>query len=70
MTPQAKRPHLFSTPQWIAYLGALVGVSVALTAFAFQNFETKEDAKERKGEVIERLKRIEDILLDRAGARK
>jgi hypothetical protein len=47
-------------------IGAIVASAATLTAFAFQTFETKDDAKEKKGDIVERLIRIEgkvDTLL-------
>lgn len=52
----------FDTTQWIAWLGATVVACMALTAFAYQNFETKDDAKEKKSDIVQRLDRIETKL--------
>lgn len=46
----------------------ILGASVATTAFAFMTFETKDDAKEKKADIFERLKTIEgkiDTLLSK-----
>lgn len=54
----------FGLAEWIAWLGMFVGA----TAFAYQNFETKQDASERKADMIQRLDRLEgkvDQLIER-----
>lgn len=56
------RPPLFSTAQWIAWLGAILSAGAVACAFAFTTFETKEDAKEKKSDITQRLIRIEDKL--------
>lgn len=53
----------FSTTQWIAWFSATLVAAVTLTAFAYQNFETKQDAQEKKSDIIQRLDRIENMLV-------
>lgn len=52
--PKFKFSHI------VAWLGAAIAAVVALTAFAFQNFELKSDAESRAAAIDHRLERIED----------
>lgn len=45
--------------EWIAGVAVTL---VALTAYAYTTFETKEDAREKKGDIVQRLDRIETKL--------
>ena len=59
----------FSATQWIAWLGATAVACVGLTSFAYQTFQTKEEARDDKADVVQRLMRMEDKL-DRIIERK
>lgn len=54
--------ELFSAEQWIAWIGATVAAAVMLSAYAFTNFETKEESKEKRESIEKRLDRIDDKL--------
>lgn len=56
-----KEPN-FQANQWIAWIGATLVAAGTLTAFAYQNFATKDEVKENKGEIIHRLDKIDDKL--------
>jgi len=47
---------------WIAWLGAALVACAALTSFAYQTFQTKDDSRHYEGFLIERLDRIENKL--------
>lgn len=51
-----------SNAQWIAWLGSTLVAALTLSAFAFGTFETKQDAKDKKQDLVERLVRIEAKL--------
>lgn len=57
----------FSTTQWISWIAATVSAAVVLTAFAYQNFETKEDSKEKKQDIMEAIRSMDQKVdkLDR-----
>lgn len=52
----------FTTAQWVAWIGATLTACIGLTSFAYQNFETKDSANEKKSDFVLRLTRIEDKL--------
>ena len=54
--------RLFSTAQWVAWIGATLSAVLVASAFAFTTFATKEEAKESKADLTQRLSRIEDKL--------
>ena len=56
---------LFSAEVWIAWLGATAISAASAVSFAYSVFETRDHARERAQEIIERLDRIERILLER-----
>lgn len=58
--PPAK--NLFSTVQWLAGAFVLFTFLLSVVAFAFQNFESKGDAKDFKTRVEMRLDRIEEKI--------
>lgn len=49
----------FSATQWIAWLGATLIAAVTVVAYAYQNFETKDEARDHTGNVMQRLDRME-----------
>jgi hypothetical protein len=65
------------SPDWTQWIAWMVGTGmgcVAITAYAFTKFETKDDAtsahqtlkddrKEERKELMDRLQRIENLLL-------
>lgn len=53
-----KEPN-FQATQWIAWLGATATAAVTLTVFAFENFETKEHAKEAQVTFQRQFDRLE-----------
>ena len=53
-----KEPN-FQATSWIAWLGATATAAVTLTVFAFENFETKEHAKEAQTTSQRQLDRLE-----------
>jgi len=59
----------FGVAQWIAWLGATVAAAVTLTGFAYQNFQTKDDARHVEETLIRRLDLME-TKLDAALERK
>lgn len=52
----------FGMSQWIAWISASVVAAATLSAFAYTNFQTKENAKEFKDDIEKRLDRIENKL--------
>ena len=56
-----KQPN-FQATQWIAWLGATIVAAGTLTAFAFQNFATKDQVREDKVDVIHRFDRVDNKL--------
>lgn len=64
---------LFSTEQWIAWLGATVTAALTMAAYAFSTFETKADVKDIFQLIDKRLDRIEvklDNILDGKNTRR
>lgn len=57
------------TEVWLAWIGAIAVGTMALAAFAFTTFETKDHAEEVKQDTTSRLTRIEDKL-DQALSRR
>lgn len=51
---------------WVAWIGAIIVAAVVCTygviTFAYGNFETKDQAKERAAFIVDRLQKIEDKL--------
>ena len=45
--------------QWIAWIAATIAAAITLTGFVYANFQTKSEAVEQKGDLIQRLDRIE-----------
>ena len=45
--------------QWIAWIGATIVAAIIGTSFVYANFQTKADALEQKGDIVQRLDRIE-----------
>lgn len=52
----------FKTETWIAWIAATLTAALTLSAFAFNSFELKEDARQKKEDLIKRLERIEDKI--------
>lgn len=49
-------------PIWIGWMGATVAAAMCLSAFAFTTFQTKDEAKDSKQDIVQRLERIEQKL--------
>lgn len=59
---------MFSSEQWIAWLASTVIAAAFLVSYAYSNFETKDQAKDKSSSFEKRLDRVEqklDILIDR-----
>ena len=52
----------FKAVDWLKWMGATVVASVTLTAFAYSNFETKTDAKERKAEIVKSIDELKESI--------
>ena len=52
----------FSSAQWIAWLSATVVAAATMVSAAYTQFETKDNAKDTKSELIQRLDRMEEKL--------
>ena len=50
------------TKEWIQWLGATLIAGLTLSAFAFTNFQTKEEAGTVQDMILKRLDRIEEKL--------
>lgn len=46
---------LFSTVQWITWVGALLTACITITVHAYQTFETKEQAEKARGKIESRV---------------
>lgn len=44
---------------WVSWLAATLVAALTLSAFAFTTFQTKDDAKESKADLVQRLDRME-----------
>jgi hypothetical protein len=63
----------FPMGQWIAWLGATVAAAATIVAFAYSNFQTKDEARIYEGNSTQRLDRIEtkvDRVLEIERARR
>lgn len=54
-----KAKPLFSTWQWLTVVGIVVTTGAAVTAFAFNTFETKSNFEQYLSLIIQRLDRME-----------
>lgn len=52
-----KNPSLVT---WVGWIAATMVAALIFTSFAYTNFETKDDAKEKKSDITQRLDRIEN----------
>jgi hypothetical protein len=52
MNAEMKNPSMVT---WVRWLGATMLASLTLTAFAYTNFETKDEAKEKKQDIVKSL---------------
>ncbi len=54
-----KNPSMIT---WIGWIGATVVAALIGCAYAFNTFQTKDDAKETKSDIVQRLDRIENKI--------
>jgi uncharacterized protein Yka (UPF0111/DUF47 family) len=47
---------------WMAWFGCTVAACLSLTAGAFMTFQTKDEAKDNKSDIVQRLDRIENKI--------
>ena len=74
MPDSLKSANLFNSAQWLGWIIGVAVMTFTLMSFAYSQFETKEQAQERKDDMVKQLDRINqklDSLLDnRAASRR
>lgn len=54
---------------WVGWIGATVAAALIGCAYVYATFQTKDEAKENKSDIVQRLDRIENKV-DEIRARK
>jgi hypothetical protein len=63
LTTEINEKDIMKNPSfqvWIAAMGAVLFSALAFTAFAYTTFQTKDEAKGDKGDILHQLDRIEN----------
>lgn len=58
-----KLPMSLSDWEWLTIMGVVLGTGVAVTAYAFTQFETISAADKREGRLEKRLDRQEELII-------
>lgn len=59
------RDPVFSSAQWVAWLGTSIVILIGATAGAYGTFETQEHAERSRGKINDRITEVKGDLKDR-----